>query len=79
MAWWYLVVWAVVTVASALLTPKQKVQNARPGAFGEDIPYVAESAAIPVGWGTFWVTSANLVWWGDVRMTAIKRSQGKKG
>lgn len=78
MAWGFLIVWVVTTVLSAMLTPKQKVQNARPGAFGEDIPYVTESNAIPVGWGTFWISSSNLVWWGNVRMTAIKRSSGGK-
>lgn len=79
MAWQFLIVWVVTTVLSAMLTPKQKVQNARPGAFGQDIPYVTESSAIPVGWGTYWVTAANLTWWGNVRMTAIRRTTSKKG
>lgn len=80
MAWQFFAIWIVTTFLSALLVPKQKVQNARPGSLGENVPYVTESDPIPVGWGTFWVKQPNIVWFGDIRMSAIKQkvSGGKK-
>lgn len=79
--WNYLIAWVVTTVLSALLAPRPKVQDAKPGQIGEqDIPMASQDAPIPVLFGTRVLSQPNVVWWGDVRVAPIRRSGGgKKG
>jgi len=79
--WNYLITWVVTTVLSALLAPRPKVQDAKPGQIGEqDIPMASQDAPIPVLFGTRVLSQPNVVWWGDVRVVPIrKKAGGKKG
>lgn len=79
--WNFLITWVVTTVLSALLAPRPKVQDARPGQIGDkDIPMASQDAPIPVLFGTRVLSQPNVVWWGDVRVIPIRRSSGgKKG
>jgi hypothetical protein len=79
--WQQLIAWIVTAVISALLAPRPKVQDAQPGQIGEkDIPMASQDAPIPVVFGTRVLSQPNVVWWGDVSVTPIRRSGGgKKG
>lgn len=77
--WNYLIAWVVTTVLSALLAPRPKVQDAKPGQIGDkDIPMASQYAPIPVIFGTRVLSQPNVVWWGDVRVIPIRRSSGGK-
>lgn len=76
---WVQVAWFVASVViSYLLAPKPKVEDARPANLNElDVPIVSESAPIPVLFGSRWIKSPNVVWYGDLRVTAITKGGGK--
>lgn len=71
---WQIVLWVVTTVISYLLKPKPKAPA--PGEF--DVPTTEEGASIGVLYGSGWIESPIVAWWGDVRTTAIQSSGGKK-
>ncbi len=71
--WWAIAVWVVATIVSVALQPKQKAQP--PGTF--DVPTVEEGAPIGVLYGSGWIESPVIAWWGDTRTTPIKSSGGK--
>lgn len=71
---WQIVAWVFTSVVSYLLTPKPKAP--KPGTF--DVPTVEEGARIGVLYGSGWITSPVIHWWGDTRTTAIKQKGGKK-
>jgi hypothetical protein len=75
----FIVLYVAMTVVSALLRPKQKVQNAKPGSIGDkDFPIASQSSPIPVVFGTVHLTQPNVVWWGDPHHDAIRRKGGGK-
>ena len=77
--WNYLIAWVATTVLSALLAPRPKVQDAKPGQIGDkDIPMASQDAPIPVLFGTRVLSQPNVVWWGDVRVIPIRKSSGGK-
>jgi len=77
--WNYLIAWVVTTVISALLAPRPKGQDAKPGQIGEkDIPMASQDAPIPVLFGTRVLSQPNVVWWGDVLVIPIRKSGGGK-
>lgn len=77
--WNYLITWVATTVLSALLAPRPKVQDAKPGQIGgKDIPMASQDAPIPVLFGTRVLSQPNVVWWGDVRVIPIRKSSGGK-
>lgn len=43
-----------------------------------DVPVVDTSSPIPRIYGTVWIKSPNVVWYGDLRTTPIRRSEGGK-
>jgi hypothetical protein len=69
-----------MTLVSALLRPKPNVQNAKPGSIGDkDMPIASQSSPIPVVFGTVHLTQPNVVWWGALKIYAIrKKTKGKK-
>ncbi|MDR3154301.1 MAG: hypothetical protein LBW85_08550 [Deltaproteobacteria bacterium] len=78
--WAWIILYVAMTLISALLTPKPKVVNAKPGTIGDkDMPIASQSSPIPVVFGTVWLTQPNVVWWGNLFVTAIRRkTSGKK-
>lgn len=62
---------------SAALAPKPP--QPKPAALEDfDIPVAEEGKAIPVVFGEVILKSPNLMWYGDLRSTAIKKKGGKK-
>jgi hypothetical protein len=75
----WLILYVAMSLVSALLAPRQKPQNARPGAIGDkDMPIASQSSPVPVVFGTVHLTQPNVVWWGGLGTVAIKKKQGKK-
>ena len=68
---WQIIVWAATTYISYLLAPKP--EEPRPASLEDfDIPTADGDRAIPVIFGTVWVTGANVVWYGDLKVGEIK-------
>jgi hypothetical protein len=77
--WAWFIVYVAMTLVSALLRPKPKLQNAKPGSIGDkDLPIASQSSPVPVVFGTVHLTQPNVVWWGAPFIDAIKRKQGGK-
>jgi hypothetical protein len=71
--------YVIMTIISALLRPKQKIQNAKPGSIGDkDMPIASQSSPVPVIFGTVHLTQPNVVWWGNLAISAIRKSSGGK-
>ncbi len=79
--WNFIITWVVTTVLSALLAPRPKVQDAKPGQIGnQEIPIASQDAPIPVLFGTRVIAGPNVVWYGDIQVRPIRKSSGgKKG
>lgn len=77
--WQQILFWVVTTVISALLAPRPKVQGAKPGEVTDkEVPIAAEGKPIPVLFGTRILSGPNVVWYGDVQITPIKKKSGGK-
>lgn len=77
MAWWYI----VAAIAAAVIAYKNipKPQSTPPlGLEDVKIPTAKEGASIPVIFGTKMIRSPNVVWYGDLRVVAIRKKAGKK-
>ncbi len=72
--YYYIVVFIVALLLSALLAPKQ--QNAVPETPG-DVPSISDTQQVPVVFGTVELDQPNVVWYGDLRVTAITSNSGK--
>ena len=77
--WGWIILYVVSSLVSSLLAPRQKPQNAKPGAIGDkDMPIASQSTPVPVVFGTVHLTQPNVVWWGDLSLQAIRKSSGGK-
>jgi predicted phage tail protein len=80
--YWQVLIWATVMVLSWLLAPKpQQPEVMHPASSTDfDVPVAEEGRPIPVLFGTRLISSANVVWWGDISISPITRSpeQGSK-
>jgi len=71
----YALVMMVVSYAIQLaITPKPQ----QPTAGTLDVPTPAAGATVPVLFGTNIIKSANIIWYGDAHVEAIKSKGGKK-
>lgn len=69
-----LVFLAISVGVSYLLRPKQKVNNAKPATESDfDFPTAEEGRPIPVLFGTRRITAPNVVWYGDISSTPIRK------
>lgn len=69
-----LVVSLLVAVVGELLRPKQKPPNAKAAALDDfDIPTAEEGRSIPAFVGKVKIDGANVVWYGDLEVIAIKK------
>lgn len=69
----YLVVAAVIAIALAPKPPTPKP----PALEDIDAPTAEEGKPMPVAFGDVWLTGPNVIWYGDLRTTPIKK-KGKK-
>lgn len=78
MVWWFVVAVVVAFVAAVLLTPKPR--DAKPAGIDEvRAPTAKLGREIPVLFGKRLILSPNVVWYGDFRARAIKKSSGMFG
>jgi hypothetical protein len=77
MFWLIAAVFVGALVVSYALTPKP--QSAKPAGLGEiNVPTAEEGREIPVLFGTRDLSGPNIVWYGDFRTVAVRKSGGKK-
>lgn len=65
-----LLVYLVSSYISYRLTPKPQVVNAE-ASTDYQAPTAEEGRPVPVVFGTVWLQSPNVVWYGDVQATPI--------
>ena len=72
-----IVVLVVATAISYALTPKPP---APPPPSLEDfsVPTAEEGRPVPVVFGEVWITGPNVIWYGDLSITPIRKKGGKK-
>lgn len=75
--WWNVAIFVASLVISYLTRPKVKFDNAKPGTI-EAKATASAGGEIPVLFGSREITGQNIVWWGDTKTKAIKKSGGKK-
>lgn len=66
---WQIFWWVITTIISYALQPKPP--KPQPGKV--DFPTVEEGRKIGVLFGSGWIESPHVFWWGDVRTTPIKK------
>ncbi len=74
---WYFIAFAALLVATYAFAPKPP-QAPPAGLDAIKAPTAEEGREIPILFGTRRIRSANVVWYGDLRTTAIKSKSGKK-
>lgn len=75
--WWNAILFVASLVISYLTRPKVKYDAPSPGKI--EVKAVASAGGeIPVLFGSREITGQNVVWWGDKKTVAIKKSSGKK-
>ena len=66
-------------VASYLLTPKPKVETPKPATLDEfDFPQIEEGTPQCVIFGDVWIPDWTVLWFGNMRTSAIRSKGGKK-
>lgn len=76
-ALYYLVVLIVVAIVARATMPKPP--ELEPPELGDiEAPTAEEGGAIPVAFGTVWVKSPNVTWYGALTVSPIRSSGGKK-
>lgn len=75
--WFQVALFVVSLVVSWLLRPKMKGQGGEPTELDPG-PTAEEGDVIPVLFGTRDIEGINVVWYGDTRVVAVKKSGGKK-
>ena len=77
MFWVQLILLVVSSIVSYALRPKPPVP--KPAALEDfNIPVAEQGRPIPVVFGTILLTGPNVLWYGDLRTSAIKEKGGKK-
>lgn len=75
--WWYIATFLISLVVVSRLTPKSEA--IKPAGLSDiDAPTAEVGREIPVLFGTREIKSANVVWYGDLKTVAVKKSGGKK-
>jgi hypothetical protein len=68
--------WAYLHGHQLLLRPKP--EPPKPNTSDFNVPLTKEGAEIGKVYGTVWIRSPQIVWWGDRKTEKIKAKQGKK-
>lgn len=70
--WFVLFLFVALTVAGELLRPKPKFGSPQPSSLGDfQVPTAQEGRPIPVVYGTCHLKGANVVWYGDLKVSPI--------
>jgi len=74
--WWFV---ATLVIAAIFTSQTPKTQTQKPAGLNEvNVPTAEEGREIPVLFGQRDLQGANVVWYGHLKTTAIKKSGGKK-
>lgn len=77
MIFWFIVIFIVALIVGYAMQPKP--QNQPPAGLSQiQLPIAEEGAEIAVLFGTKNCKGSNVVWYGDLKTVAIKKSGGKK-
>lgn len=71
----------IILVASVLISTAlaPKPPQPKPAALEDfSVPTAEEGRPIPVVFGEVWITGPNVLWYGDLRSTPIRKKGGKK-
>jgi hypothetical protein len=75
--WVNLIIGLVLSLVGLLLRPKP--EPPKPNTIGDfNIPITKEGSEIPIVYGTVWITSPQIVWYGDFRTEPVKTRTPKK-
>jgi len=75
--WVYLALLVASVLISQALAPKPP--QPKPAALSDfDVPTAEEGRQIPVVFGEVWIKGSNVLWYGDLRSTPIRKKGGKK-
>ncbi len=70
-----LVLFVVVMIASELLRPKPKFEDARPAGLGDfKFPTATQGRVVPIIWGRVFLEAMNVVWFGALEQVAIRET-----
>lgn len=72
----YLIVMIISAVVSYAMRPKPVLPDAAK-LDDFDVPTAEEGRPIPVIFGTVWLGAPNVIWYGDLATSAIKKKAGK--
>lgn len=75
--WSFIITFALSLVASYLMMPKPQSPKAA-GLNDFQVPTAEVGREIPVLFGTRMLTGPNVVWYGHLKIVAIKKKGGKK-
>ena len=76
--WVQLALFVASLVISYMTRPKVKFDSPKPGEM-EAKTIATAGAEIPVLFGSREITGQNIVWWGDTKTNALKKSGGRSG
>lgn len=76
----FTLIFAISTlVISYVIMPKPKIEAPKPSSLGDfDFPQVEEGTPQCVVFGDVWVPDWHILWYGNLRTSAIKSDGGKK-
>ena len=78
MPWFLVAIFAVSFIATILLAPKPRVENARASSLDDlRFPRASEGAVIPLVLGRGLIRGPNTLWVGDFAAVPIKKKQKK--
>lgn len=73
----YIAIMIVSALLSTALAPKPP--GPKPAALEDfDVPVAEQGRPVPVVFGTVHITGPNVLWYGNLRTTPIKKKSGKK-
>lgn len=68
-----LILFVAVVIATELLRPKPRIEDARPANLGDfQFPTATEGRVVPLVWGTVMAAGPNVVWYGALEQEAIR-------
>lgn len=73
--WWF-IAYLVIIIAAALMLPAQEIPDVDKEEFSAAT--AREGDVVPVAFGTVDIQSPNVVWYGDTKAVAVRKSGGKK-
>lgn len=72
--WTMLFTYLATFLITELLRPKPNIENAKPAGLGDfNVPTATEGRAVPLIWGRVKMAGPNVVWYGDLKATAITK------